>query len=106
MMLLVLAVLSIVGVFMLSATVNFSNQFRSQVGAVFTTNLLSEMNSAADSPQETAVAQISNTLDAYRGTLGIGAGREYSTGRAAYGRRPPRRRLTARWRCPPTWPPR
>ena len=78
MMLLVLAVLSIVGVFMLSATVNYySNQFRSQVGAVFTTNLLSEMNSAADSPQETAVAQISNTLDAYRGTLGIGAGREY-----------------------------
>ena len=60
MMLLVLAVLSIVGVFMLSATVNYySNQFRSQVGAVFTTSLLSEMNSAADSTQETAVAQIS-----------------------------------------------
>ena len=47
MMLLVLAVLSIVGVFMLSATVSYySNQFRSQVGAVFTTNLLTEFNNA------------------------------------------------------------
>lgn len=78
MMLLVLAVLSIVGVFMLSATVSYySNQFRSQVGAVFTTNLLTEFNNASDSAQEIAVTQISGTLDAYRGALGIGSGREY-----------------------------
>ena len=65
MMLLVLAVLSIVGVFMLSATVSYySNQFRSQVGAVFTTNLLTEFNNASDSAQEIAVTQISGTLDA------------------------------------------
>lgn len=78
MMLLVLAILAIVGVFLLSATVNYYiNQFRSQVGAVFTTDLLDELNNCTETTEEVAVAQISNTISAYSGALGIGSGREY-----------------------------
>lgn len=78
MMLLVLAVLSIVGVFLLSATVNYYiNQFRSQVGAVFTTDLLEELNGSASGVRESAAMQISGAVEAYSGTLGIGSGREY-----------------------------
>ncbi|MDO5547537.1 MAG: HAMP domain-containing protein [Eubacteriales bacterium] len=78
MMLLVLAVLAIVGVFLLSATVNYYiNQFRSQVGAVFTTDLITELDNCTNGSEETAVAQLSNTISAYSGALGIGSGREY-----------------------------
>ena len=78
MMLLVLAVLCLVGVFLMSATVNYYiNQFRSQTGAVFTTELLEELNANATGDQETAAAQIASTVDAYSGALGIGSDREY-----------------------------
>jgi two-component system sensor histidine kinase VicK len=78
MMLLVLAVLAIVGVFLLSATINYSiNQFRSQVGAVFTTDLMSELDNYTNAEEETATAQIANTMSAYSSALGIGSGRNY-----------------------------
>lgn len=78
MMLLVLAVLSIVGVFLLSSTINYYiNQFRSEVGVVFTTDLLEELNANATGIEDSAAAQVASTVEAYSGTLGIGSGREY-----------------------------
>ncbi len=78
MMLLVLSVLCIVGVFLMSATINYYiNQFRSEVGAVFTTELIEELNQDAVGLQDSAAAQITSTVEAYSGTLGIGSGREY-----------------------------
>ena len=77
-MLLVLSVLSIVGVFLLSSTVNYYiNQFRSEVGSVFTTDLLNELNAQTSGVQENAVAQVTTAMEAYSATLGIGSGREY-----------------------------
>ncbi len=77
-MMLVLCVLCIVGVFLLSATVNYYiNQFRSQVGTVFTTDLLQEMNTEATGDPNTAATALSEMVEAYSGALGIGSGREY-----------------------------
>lgn len=77
-MLLVLAVLTIVGIFLLGATANYYiNQFRSEVGTVFTTDFLEELNQADSGTKDNAVTQVSSALDVYSGPLGIGAGREY-----------------------------
>lgn len=77
-MLLVLCVLCIVGVFLLSATVNYYiNEFRSEVGTVFTTDLLQDMNTEATGDPNTAATALSEMVEAYSGALGIGSGREY-----------------------------
>ncbi len=77
-MLLVLAVMCIVGVFLLSVTVNYYiNAFRSQVGTVFTTEFLEEMNAEATGDVNMAATALSEMVEAHSGALGIGSGREY-----------------------------
>lgn len=86
MMLAVLASMAILSVCLLLGMTRYSSaQFLRDVSGVFTTDLLTELNSAATGSAETAASSVQQTVDAYAGQLGIGAGRDYSIWDAATG---------------------
>ncbi len=79
MLLTVAAALVIVSICLLLGVVRYSaSQFSREVAAVFTTDLLTEMNGAATGTAESAALAVEQVVDANAGILRIGAGREYS----------------------------
>lgn len=79
MMLTVAAAMAIISVCLLLGMVRYSSaQFAREVADVFTTDLLTEMNTASVGSAESAASAIEQAVDANAGQLRIGAGREYS----------------------------
>ncbi len=79
MMLAVLASLVIVSVCLLLGVSRYSStRFKNDMSNVFTTDLLVEMNAAADGSVSSAATDVQQILDAHAGQLGIGSGREYT----------------------------
>ena len=79
MMLTVLAAMMIVSVCLLLGVMHYSSaQFSQDMAEVFTTDLLTEMNTAATGTTESAAEAVAQLVDANAGQLRIGFGREYS----------------------------
>lgn len=79
MMLTVLASMAIISVCLLLGVMRYSGaKLSKDVADVFTTDLLSEMNLAADGSSESAAMAVSQIIDGNAGRLGIDAGRAYS----------------------------
>lgn len=79
MLLTVLAALAVVSVCLLLGMMRYSSaQFSQDMAEVFTTDLLTEMNTAASGTAEDAAEAVGQIIDANAGQLRIGAGREYS----------------------------
>lgn len=79
MLLTVLAAMVVVSVCLLLGIMRYSSaQFSQDMAEVFTTDLLTEMNTAATGTAESAAEAIEQIVDANAGQLRIGAGREYS----------------------------
>lgn len=86
MMLTVLAAMMIVSVCLLLGVMHYSSaQFSQDMAEVFTTDLLTEMNTAATGTTESAAEAVAQLVDANAGQLRIGFGREYSIWDAATG---------------------
>lgn len=69
----------IVSVSLLLGTMRYSSaQFADDVAEIFTTELLTELNTAAVGTAESAAVSVEQVMEANAGNLGIGAGREYS----------------------------
>ena len=79
MLLAVAAALVIVSLCLLLGTVRYSAvQFSHEVADVFTTDVLTELNSSATGSAESAALAVEQTVDANAGLLRIGAGRSYT----------------------------
>ena len=69
----------IVSVCLLLGTMRYgSSRFSHDVGDVFTTELLTELNMTSTGTAESAAVSVEQVLQANAGNLGIGTGREYS----------------------------
>lgn len=79
MMLTVLAAMAVVSVCLLFGMMHYSSaQFSQDMAEVFTTDLLTEMNTAAVGTAESAAEAVGQIIDANAGSLRIGSGRSYS----------------------------